>query len=241
MPTLVEHLTAYLIPKIEAKTAECVRLRDSFIGWGESFGRLVQFVASSPPSVGYEPLLCEGGCPRIIARAIAMLTVRIGRRRAKESKRWTEVFAAFRFLAKPHRRADAIARRAKILIAAWQETSIIETVLDKVGIDVSEFPSLLDEAARGVSYDHSRLQEIATRVVRSQSPPMGPKMTEPSISMEYCVRHFPRHSKRPQAFGQKHRDDESDLFAEATRREFGLSQFDGRPARRRIKRAMRLN
>jgi hypothetical protein len=264
MPTIVDLLANYLVPRFESVTLEagCERFRESLIGLRDAFGalvassgrcreslirlgepidRLIFFVANSRPSVGYEPLLCEGGYPRAIARAFAMLTFRIGKRRAKEGKRQTEVFSAFRFLAKPHRRPDAIARRAKILIAAWQETSILEALLDKVGIHVSELLSLLDDAARSVSHEYLRLQEIANRVVRSQSLPMGPKRTAQSISMEYFLRHFPRHSNGPQAFGQKHPDRDSDLVAEATRREFGLSQFDGRPARRRIKRAIKPN
>jgi hypothetical protein len=243
MATIVELLANWLARRSEPVPldARYERTCEPLIGFLESIGRLIQFVANSPPSLGYEPLLCAGGCDLILARAIAMLMVRIGKRRATEGKRQTGVFAAFLFLAKPHRHPNARARRAKVLIAAWQETSIIETALDKVGIDVSEFVKLLHDAARGLSHQYSRLQEIALAIVRSQSPPMGPKMTAQSISMEYFLDHFPNYSKRPQAFGRKRPDGDSDLVAEATRREFGLAQFDGRPARRRIKRAMRLN
>jgi hypothetical protein len=242
MATIVELLANHLARRFESTPlARYERFCQPLIGVVESIGRLLQFVASSPRSMGYAPLLCAGGCDPIPARAIAMLMVRIGKRRAKEGKRQTEVYAAFLFLAMPHRRADAIARRAKILIGAWQETSIIEAVLDKVRIDVPEFLSLLADAARGVSHEHSRLQEIAVRVAQSKELPMGPKKTAPSISMEYFLRRFPSHSKRPQAFGPKHPDGDSDLVAEATRREFGLPQFDGRPARRRIKRATKPN
>ena len=58
------------------------------------------------------------------APGLASLTISRGRRRANESRRLPAVVGAIRFLAKPGRGRRAIRRKAEVLRAAWNETSI---------------------------------------------------------------------------------------------------------------------
>jgi len=60
-------------------------------------------ISRSPPSPGYEALLINRGENPLLARVKAYLTVSQGRKIANESRRYRDVVAAIRFLAKPNR------------------------------------------------------------------------------------------------------------------------------------------
>jgi len=122
-------------------------------------GASLSRIAELPPSSGYEPVLVKNGSDPVLARGIAFLAVRIGRRLASESKRRRPVFDAIRFLAKP-RQKRAILSRAKILLAAWDETSIIETVFDEIGLQETEFIKLLQDIVQGQTTDFNRLERF---------------------------------------------------------------------------------
>src|SRR5271167_2225541 len=62
------------------------------------------------------------------SRGMAKLAVRHGRQCANESKWRRPVVDAIRFLAGRQRQRRAIIRRAQLLLRAWNETSIIETI-----------------------------------------------------------------------------------------------------------------
>jgi hypothetical protein len=131
-------------------------------------------------------VLVENGIHPVLARGVAFLAVRAGRRMASESKRRRPVFDAIRFLAKP-RQKRAILSRAKILLAAWDETSIIETVFDEVGLQETEFIKLLQAIVQGQTTDLNRLADICTAIAPSLSLDRGPKVSAPSATHKFIL------------------------------------------------------
>jgi hypothetical protein len=188
---------------------------------------LFRIWAHLPPSSGYEPLLIKHGYPLPLARGLSKLAVRHGRRRAREAKWYRDVFAAIRFLGRRQRQTRAILSRAKLLLKACEETSIIPGIFNKAGVDEREFIDLLRSAVEG-RVDSTRISEIAAGLLPYLSSANGPKVSAPSAAYEFIL---------------EGRDDfeksgpfcSDDALAEATKREFGLDEFDGRPARRRLK------
>jgi hypothetical protein len=200
---------------------------------GFAFARISEL----PPSRGYELLLVANGWNSIAARGLAATAVRSGKRQAQESKRHRPVCGAIRFLAVPGRQKRAILARAKVLIAAWKETSIIETMFDKAGLDETEFIKLLEAASKGGSIDCRRLAEIAAEIAPHLSLSRGPKISAPSATLEFILKSGGEFlKKRPPSSRRNRSDDYCDALTEATRREFATSDFDSRSARRRSKR-----
>src|SRR5580704_8307959 len=92
IPTLVDHLQEYLthpdvVERMKPLQTACDGLLRALSGFCKQIGAVVQRVAESPPSPGYEPWLIERGSNPILARMIAGLLVRIGNRSAEESRR----------------------------------------------------------------------------------------------------------------------------------------------------------
>lgn len=119
------------------------------------------FEALRTPSPGYEALLMEAGWGQLAARGMAKLAVGHGKRRAKESTWYRPVFDAIRFLAKRPRQRRAILRCARLLLNAWNETSIIETIFDEAGVNETEFIRLLEDVMEGRQADLHHITEIA--------------------------------------------------------------------------------
>jgi hypothetical protein len=247
MPTLTECLAAELTPRLEALWESSSEFR----GLAEGFKRLFQqivlvirFIAESPPSLGYEPFLIEHLRNRFVARALAMVAVRSGRRRAAESKRRGPVFRAIRFLAQPDRRKDASLRRASLLLAAWEETSIIAEIFDEVGAsqpsfkkahpNAFEFVSLLESAIERREIT-GQLREIAAALAPHLSISRGPKISAASASHEFLVEAVFR-DKPPTFTWNAFKRDFTDSFTRATRREFNNPNFSPQAAYRRVKR-----
>jgi hypothetical protein len=202
---------------------------------------VVQRVAESPPSPGYEPWLIERGINPILARMMARLLVRRGKRPAKESVRLPAVVRAFRFLANPRRNRPAISRRVDVLLRAWEETSIIETIFDDAGLDEFEFIRLLKSVAEGHQVGYRRLTEIAASLAPHLPVRRGRKVSAASaaheVFLEYAVmRMEPRAYSWNEPKGQF-----TDPVTEATRREFVRRPFDPRPAYRRLKARQKQN
>jgi hypothetical protein len=90
MPTLTECLAAELTPGLEALWESSPQFRglvDGFKRLFEQIALVIRSIAESPTSPGYERVLIERFSNPFVARAVAKLTVRSGRRRAGESKR----------------------------------------------------------------------------------------------------------------------------------------------------------
>jgi hypothetical protein len=189
-----------------------------------------------PPSHGYEPLLIANGIHPILARGITFLTVRAGRRYAHESKRRRPVLDAIRFLSKS-RQKRAVASRAKLLLAAWTETSIIETVFDEIGLSEFEFIRLLEAITKGDNENYRRLTEIAALVGPQLVLSRGPKVSAASSSHALLLENkIKLKSIRNARWRNDRTADNCDALTEATRTEFGIPHFDSRSAKRRSKR-----
>jgi hypothetical protein len=153
--------------------------------------------------------------------------VQHGRRRAREAKWYRAVFAAIRFLGRRQRQTRAIVSRANTLLKAAEETSIIIEIFDRAGVREEEFMDLLRSAVEG-RVDSKRISDIAAGLLPHLSSARGPKVSAPSAAYEFIL-------------GGKDDFEKSGPFcsdhalAEATKREFGLDEFDGRPAHRRLK------
>lgn len=247
MPTLADHLPPKLTRGLEAlwdSSSQFRELANGFKGLLERIGLVICFIAESPRSPGYEPFLIEPFGNRIAARGLAMVAVRSGRRRAAESKRRRSVFQAIRFLAQPDRRKDASLRRAELLLAAWEETSIIAEIFDEVGAsqpsskeahpNVFEFVSLLQSAVerREVA---GRLTEIAAGLTPHLSISRGPKVSAPSAAHEFLL-DYVLPDKPPTFTWNASKRECTDSFTRATQREFNNPYFSPQAACRRVKR-----
>jgi hypothetical protein len=178
----------------------------------------------------------EAGFGTLMARALAKIIVHRARRIAEESQRRGEVFDTLRFLARRDRQPRAVLRCARLLVEAWDKSSIVETVFDEAGYNESEFIGLLRAtvARQPVSYD--RIMQIAALLVPYLSLKRGPAMTAASIAHEHCLSlpQIAQHLKRRPPDTQQKQAEYVDALTQATRREFGLPNFDSRPARRRL-------
>jgi hypothetical protein len=206
-----------------------------FFQFTTMIGFAVVRTSELPPSRGYEPLLIANGCDPIIARGLANTAIRFGKRQARESKRHRPVFDAIRFLAEPGRQKRAIFTRAEVLIAAWKETSIIETIFDRAGLHETEFIDLLEAILNTEDVDYRRLPEIAAEIAPHLSLSRGPKISAPSAALEFLLENGVSElikGKRPSSWRSRS-EEYCDALTEATRREFATSRFESRSVRRR--------
>ena len=213
----------------------CDSLLDAFSGSCKQIKAVVQRVAESPPSRGYEPWLIEHGIDPILARMIAALSVRSGNRSAKERVRLPAVLGALRFLAHHRHNRRTIFRRVEVLLAAWEETSIIETIFDDADLNEFEFIQSLKSVVEGHEVAYHRLKEIAACLAPHLPTRRGPKVSAASAAHEFFLENvvMPR---KPRAYTWNELEGKcTDPVTEATRREFECGHFDSRPAYRRLK------
>lgn len=203
---------------------------------GASTGTFLLRAAEAPPSSGYKPWLVENGFSPVVARMMADLIVRRGRRVAVEMARQTEVAKALRFLAGHYRGRSAIARRIRVLLAAWEETSAFDTIFEGSGLDVFVFIALLKAAALSPNEALPQLREIAAELSLHLSIPCGPKVSAASAAHEFFLEDIVPSIGRSSAYTWSDlEEDFTDSLTEATRREFNEPDFDPRSAYRRIK------
>ena len=189
-----------------------------------------------PASPGYEPLLVAYGYHPILARGMATLAIRQARRRARESSWQRPVFDAIRFLARQRRQKRAIVPRAELLLRAWEETSLVETLFDETGLSEGEFISLLKSVVNRQDFDFDRITALAASVAPRVALSRGPKISAPSAAHEFLLRHWVAPAARHRRSSRRNRAQEYvDALTEATQREFRNSDFDSRPARRRLR------
>ena len=121
------------------------------------------------------------------ARGLARLTICRGKRCANESIKLPAVVGAIRFLAKPGCGRRAILRKAEVLLAAWEETSIVETIFDDADLGASEFIGLLRSVVEGREVACPRITEIAAAVAPHLSIPRGLKVSAASAAHEFFL------------------------------------------------------
>ena len=171
--------------ELRAMLAEKIPIAAAFLDLAMTVGVTMTRVANLPPSKGYESYFIAAGGGTIGARGLAYVAVRHGKRVAREAKCYDEVANAIRFLAKARQRG-AIERRARTLLKAWNETSVVETLFDAAGLNVFEFIRLLQELDDHGNTDYERLAHLAAQMVPHLSLSRGPKVAPPPRHMPSC-------------------------------------------------------
>lgn len=195
---------------------------------------LIREIKKATTPGGYRQLFMDCECGPMLARVLAALTVRIGDREASESKQYWRVFEAIRFLTRNVKQRRALLSRARIILAASNNTSIVDAAFDQAGLDKGEFVRLLEAVVEGKEPDLCRIRDIARLVAPRLSLSRGPKVSKPSAAYELLLttaQHvLGRHPKaRRSRIGAY-----TEIVAEATRRELN-ENFDPRPVQRRLK------
>jgi hypothetical protein len=222
-------------------TRRGVNLAESLKAFHDVFDqvRRTNKAIADSPSPGYERFLIERGVTPICARMMASIAVRSGNRRAKEAQRRPAVVTAIRFLAKRRRNRPAISSRVKVLLAAWEETSIVETIFEDAGLDEREFISLLKSFAEGNELALRRVTEIAASLAPHLPNARGRKVSAASAAHEFFLENtVPQIEPRAYTWDD-YNEEYTDPVTEAARREFNLGYFDPHPARRRMKARLR--
>jgi hypothetical protein len=256
MPTVLDHLRTHLIGDEAADRLEqvlaalnarlasipvtAVPVRSEFVWPAPSKADQENPIlkAMSTPSPGYEPLLTAAGWNQLAARGVAKIAVRHGRRRALESKLQRPVVDAIRFLALRKRQRRAVLRCAKIILAAWRSSTVIESMFASVNVDECKFMRLLEDAVDNDEIDYQRITDSATVIASRLSVARGPKVSAASAAYEFILNpefefSIPqcRHPTYP--YG---RAEYINALTAATRLEFNEPNFDPRPAQRRTAR-----
>jgi hypothetical protein len=240
MPTVCDYLKEYLarpdvVERLKPVEALFVEFSKVYGGMFQMAGAITQRAVESCPSRAYAPLLIEYGVNPVPARALASLTISRGTRRANESRRLPAVVEAIRFLAKPGRRRRAMLRRAKVLLAAWEETSIIETIFDDASLIEVEFIGLLKSAVEGRAVAWRRTTEIAATIAPFLSIPRGPKISAASATHEVFLETIAE-LLVPRAYTRDPiRENYTDRWTAATRQEFRDPDFNPQAAHLRAK------
>ena len=226
-PALLEELS-------HPKTEEEWEIRE-IVELGLAVGMVLKRIAESPPSKGYEPFLVSQGTDRIVARGMSQLAVKHGIRIAREHQRRASVVRAIQFLRNPHRNKPARLRRVKLLLAAANETTAVETLFVEAGFEEFSFVRLLQSAAEGNDDAYARLAEIARSLPLKARH--GPKIKAPSAAHEFLLEGLAEMKKARAYTWNDVEGKYTDKFTEAARREFDLKRFDPRSAYRRMKAA----
>jgi hypothetical protein len=238
-PSLGDHLKEYFArPDVIEQLEPVGRIGDgtlrAFVGFFAMAGALLQGIASAPPSAGYEPWLTEHEFDRTPARAMAAIVVSAGRRVAKNAKRRPVVVEAIRFLARRSRASKPVFRRVSDLLAAWEDTSVIEEMFSKAGCDESEFIRSLKAVAAGDQASYGRLREIAAGLTPRLTMRRGPKITASSAAHEFFLRELVQPRQKVTWSRDELNKRFTDPVTRATSREFDDPSFDPRPACRRV-------
>jgi len=198
------------------------------------FGAVLKQVADSPHSPGYEPWLIEHGDSPIVARGLGHSIFRLGNRIAEEDERYSSVINAVRFLSKSRRNRPARNRRITLLLAAWEETSIIDTIFADAKHDESEFIRSLRLAVEGNEGAYRLVTEIAADLAPHLSILRGPKISGETATHELFLKEVNR--LKPSRYTYSNDEgDFTDAVTKATRREFNNNDFDPQAAVRRTK------
>jgi len=235
MPTPRNDLEAYFPQAAEL----LISLREIY---SIIFGGMIQMAAEigqraveKRASIAYGQYLKERGVGSVLAQSLGSLSISIGARRASESRRLTAVVGAIRFFAQGHhRQRRAIQSRAAVLIAAWDETSIIDEVFKKAGLNESEFVNLLKALFEGRAVDRDRIREIAAAVAPSLPNARGRKVSAASAAHERYLETVEKIVGPAAYTWSEYERDYTDEHTKATRQEFGEPNFNPRSAYERF-------
>ena len=204
-------------------------------------GAVMQRIADLPASEGYEPFFVSRGSNRFIARAMAALVRGHGKRCASEARGLPSVVKSIRFLSKGGRSQKPFIRNANIVLAAWNQTTIVEGIFDRAGLDVFDFVRELEAALTGDRAAADRIAQISKALLPHLSIPRGPKISAESAAHEFLKRCNGLRDDKSSYSWNEGRGEFTDAATKATQREFKNSRFDPRPARRRRQRKSELS
>jgi hypothetical protein len=191
-------------------------------------------IAHSAPSPGYEALLIKRGENPLRARVKAYLTVSEGKKIAHEARRYREVVAAIRFLAKPNRSRWAVNRKIGLLLAASRETRIIRAIFIEAELSDHILINMLPSAAKGNEMAIERILEIARMAAPRIRISRGPKVTAASAAHELFLEKHGIRGASAYSYSELEEDFIDDA-TRATRLEFPGEPFGPQPASRRLK------
>jgi hypothetical protein len=239
MPTLGDHFAAYFTrPEVAEQLKPWGELFVEFQKMNVAMVQMAMAIAQraeeNHPSSAYGPYFEDRGINPVCARGLGSLAISIGTRRANEDRRLGPVVKAMRFLSQGNRQRRAILLRAKVLLAAWSETSLVDEIFRKSGLSAAEFLSLLKAVVEGGALERERIREIAAAVVPSLPSARGRKVSPASAAHEEFL------NSVGSLFGphgytwSPKTEDYIDRETAATRREFGDPDFDPRAAYQRF-------
>jgi hypothetical protein len=192
---------------------------------------VLQNVAESPASPGYEPMLVQRGMHPISARAIARLTVSRGVRIADETIWYPQIRSALHVLWTWRRKRASGVKSARLLLRAWHQTSIIDTAFRNGKLDENELIRDLEAFASGDRTADERLRSSSAALLAFLPARPGRRVSAASAAHECLLR----------VFGGAYTwgvdaEDFTDELTLATRREFNNNDFIPQAARRRVRR-----
>jgi hypothetical protein len=197
---------------------------------------IVERAAANFPSKAYRQYLEDLGFPPFLAKNFASQTISIGTRKANEARQVTKVVEAVRFLAQRGRQKRAIVSRARVVLAASKETSIVDRLFITANSSKEEFISSLRCVVDGVEIDYERIRTIAAAVAPSVPAARGRKVSAASATHEQLLEMQAFFGNPTGYYWREVDDDFVDLATRVTRLEFNEPDFDPRPACRRVKR-----
>ena len=139
------------------------------------------------PSTAYGPYLKERGADPVWAQSLGSLAISLGTRRSNKSRQIGVVVEALRFLAQGKRQRRAVLSRARLLLAAQDETSMLDEIFRKAGLngtELSELVYLLKGGVNGEPLERDRIREMAAAVVSSFPSARGRRVSAASAAHE---------------------------------------------------------
>jgi hypothetical protein len=189
-------------------------------------------IATLPPSTGYEPALTQLGVNQLAARAMAHLAANSGKRQAKEQQLRPQVVKTIKALTSAPR--ERLLSYADYLHQIADESSIIDTICCEV--DLREWDLL--KPLRLIVDDETADRQYLVAVVAKLGPALrvrrGRKTSAASFAHQFLLEGgLPEQLKCSALTYDAEVEDFTDPLTQATRSEFGDSDFDPRPAKRR--------
>lgn len=227
--TFLEHVGAH-IAKSEKSLSWLTAL------WRFAEKRFAELPASTP----YENYLVDNFRIRpILARPMANLVRRHGKRRYLEAQSSRDVVNALRFLAKSKRAGGVVRKKVQLLLCAWDDSSILDSLFEEAGQDSREFVRLLQAFTSEAGKGFENIAEISALVTAKVLPRRGPRISAASASHEFLLTMLePKFGSKAFTWSDK-ADDFTDPLTLATRIEFYEKRFSPRPARDRRKQSQK--
>jgi hypothetical protein len=236
-------LTAFLFYELKDLTPDHPQFNESirhFESIWRDFTARFRAVSHRPSQPGYEEYLIDRRFTLPLARFYVRVVMRRALRVEKEGPLTRDVVDATRFFANPGRGRSAAKKRAKLILAAGVDTSIVDQIFGSREFEEREFTSLLRQLLVGDLMSTERISEIVGSLSKKLTLSRGRKPSAPTIAHGTILKYrnlFPRRNG-PRKKGSEHKD-YYDPLAEATKLQFQLEHFDGKPAQRRLRRLTR--